>query len=208
MNDGDALVRAILANPGEDTPRLVYADWIEENFGHHPRAEFIRVQIELNATLEPGYYNVGGVPGQFWNSTQVVCIQCVEDQKQCRFHELLQREDLLSKMADAYRIPTDSIAHTLPRQVWTRGFLSNPHLTWEDWINKSQFLIENQPVEVVTLLTPPYRALRHGEYSNTNLNRGIAYSNLALAQRWRNLIFHRGYNPDLEPIWDDTWRGM
>lgn len=30
MNDGDALLRAILAAPDDDAPRLVYADWLEE----------------------------------------------------------------------------------------------------------------------------------------------------------------------------------
>ncbi len=43
MNDGDALLAAIIANPDDDTPRLVYADWLDEN-GDETRAEFIRVQ--------------------------------------------------------------------------------------------------------------------------------------------------------------------
>lgn len=42
---GEALWRAILAEPDEDMPRLVYADWLEEN-GQTLRAEFIRAQIE------------------------------------------------------------------------------------------------------------------------------------------------------------------
>jgi uncharacterized protein (TIGR02996 family) len=37
---------AIRANPDDDTPRLVYADWLQEN-GDEPRAEFIRVQCAL-----------------------------------------------------------------------------------------------------------------------------------------------------------------
>jgi uncharacterized protein (TIGR02996 family) len=45
-SDGDALFRAICEQPWEDTPRLVYADWLEEH-GDALRAEFIRVQIEL-----------------------------------------------------------------------------------------------------------------------------------------------------------------
>ncbi len=35
----------IVENIDDDTPRLVYADWLTEN-GHDDRAEFIRVQIE------------------------------------------------------------------------------------------------------------------------------------------------------------------
>jgi uncharacterized protein (TIGR02996 family) len=44
MHDGDALLAAIIAHPDEDTPRLVYADWLEEN-DQPERAEFIRLQI-------------------------------------------------------------------------------------------------------------------------------------------------------------------
>ncbi|VTR96727.1 Repeat-companion domain protein OS=Isosphaera pallida (strain ATCC 43644 / DSM 9630 / IS1B) GN=Isop_0391 PE=4 SV=1 [Gemmata massiliana] len=46
MSDETALLAAIYANPDEDTPRLVYADWLDEH-GDPARAEFIRVQIEL-----------------------------------------------------------------------------------------------------------------------------------------------------------------
>jgi uncharacterized protein (TIGR02996 family) len=45
MTDGEALLRAVCAAPREDLPRLVYADWLEEN-GQGERAEFIRIQCE------------------------------------------------------------------------------------------------------------------------------------------------------------------
>jgi uncharacterized protein (TIGR02996 family) len=41
-----ALWTAIRAHPDDDTPRLVFADWLQEH-GDEPRAEFIRLQIEL-----------------------------------------------------------------------------------------------------------------------------------------------------------------
>jgi uncharacterized protein (TIGR02996 family) len=46
---GAALLEAILAEPEEDGPRLIYADWLEENGGpaERDRAEFIRIQMEL-----------------------------------------------------------------------------------------------------------------------------------------------------------------
>jgi uncharacterized protein (TIGR02996 family) len=49
MDDGAALMRAILREPEEDTPRLVYADWCDEQDRHlsRVRAEFIRVQVEI-----------------------------------------------------------------------------------------------------------------------------------------------------------------
>jgi len=46
MSDGDALLRAILDDPDDDAPRLVYADWLDEH-GDSSRAAFIRTQIEL-----------------------------------------------------------------------------------------------------------------------------------------------------------------
>jgi uncharacterized protein (TIGR02996 family) len=35
----------VCANPDDDTPRLVFADWLQEN-GEEARAEFIRIQVE------------------------------------------------------------------------------------------------------------------------------------------------------------------
>ena len=51
MIQNEALFRAILDEPEDDAPRLVYADWLEEH-GDGARAEFIRVQCEL-AVLPP-----------------------------------------------------------------------------------------------------------------------------------------------------------
>lgn len=45
----DALLAAVLANPDDDLPRLVFADWLDEN-GDPDEARFIRSQIAL-ATL-------------------------------------------------------------------------------------------------------------------------------------------------------------
>src|SRR5262245_7718189 len=46
MTDRDALLRAIYETPDDDAPRLIYADWLDEN-GDPRQAEFIRVQVEL-----------------------------------------------------------------------------------------------------------------------------------------------------------------
>lgn len=41
-----AFIRAILAEPEDDTPRLVFADWLEEH-GHGARAAWIRASCQL-----------------------------------------------------------------------------------------------------------------------------------------------------------------
>lgn len=50
MTERDALIAAICANPADDTPRLVFADWCGEN-GDPERLEFIRLQCELHALI-------------------------------------------------------------------------------------------------------------------------------------------------------------
>jgi uncharacterized protein (TIGR02996 family) len=46
MTTRDALLAAIRADPADDTVRLVFADWLEEN-GEPDRAEFIRLQCDV-----------------------------------------------------------------------------------------------------------------------------------------------------------------
>jgi len=45
VNEQDALLESIFAEPADDTPRLVYADWLDEH-GEGEYAAFIRLQIE------------------------------------------------------------------------------------------------------------------------------------------------------------------
>ena len=51
-----AFRRAVLADPADDAPRLIYADWLDEQ--GDPRGEFMRVQCRL-AELLPGDEAVG-----------------------------------------------------------------------------------------------------------------------------------------------------
>jgi uncharacterized protein (TIGR02996 family) len=46
LTSDEAFLRAIRESPGDDGPRLVYADWLDEN-GQPERAEFIRIQHRL-----------------------------------------------------------------------------------------------------------------------------------------------------------------
>lgn len=49
MTDEGAFLRAILANPADDLPRLVYADWLDEQQTDETsrKAEFLRVTVAL-----------------------------------------------------------------------------------------------------------------------------------------------------------------
>ena len=53
LTDGQTLLKAICADPENDLPRLVYADFLEEN-GDPDRAAFIRLQVEFTRTARAG----------------------------------------------------------------------------------------------------------------------------------------------------------
>lgn len=51
MSDADHLLDAIWANPDDDTPRLVYADWLEEHdFADYAR--YIRLSIRIAREMQ------------------------------------------------------------------------------------------------------------------------------------------------------------
>ena len=51
MSDRAALLAGIFANPDDDTARLVFADWLDEN-GESKRAAYIRAAVQLNRLEE------------------------------------------------------------------------------------------------------------------------------------------------------------
>jgi uncharacterized protein (TIGR02996 family) len=68
MNDRDALLRAICTDPDDDTPRLVFADWLQEH-GDEDRAEFVRAQVRHAALLRnaaPDANNLAGRARGHW----------------------------------------------------------------------------------------------------------------------------------------------
>src|SRR5262249_26204414 len=51
VDEGQALLRGILAEPNEDAPRLVFADWLEGN-RQPERPQFIRLQCQAARMVE------------------------------------------------------------------------------------------------------------------------------------------------------------
>ena len=139
-------MRAILAQPDEDTPRLVYADCLEEN-DQPERAEFIRVQCEL-ARLEQREID----PDRRANHA-------------CRSRELLDtsvqdpRADnpLQCSLGLAMRYPTLRIAimPSLAMCEFSRGFIDLVACDADDWANWGDEILTQHPVRRVALLTMP-----------------------------------------------------
>lgn len=53
MTHVEAFIRAVREAPSDDAPRLIYADWLEEQ-GQADRAEFIRVQCQIARAPDAG----------------------------------------------------------------------------------------------------------------------------------------------------------
>ena len=52
MNEDEAFIRAIVDNPGDDTPRLVYADWLDDR--DDPRGPYLRAEFEWAKPWQTG----------------------------------------------------------------------------------------------------------------------------------------------------------
>ncbi len=145
MTLDNPFLKALLAEPDDDTLRLAIADWLDEN-DQPARAEFVRVQIEL----------ARGVP----------------DRDRLRYLELRQRELLMAHDAE-WVAPLAQVLECRPGQwggwVFRRGFVEYFNLP-APVINKhgaklakltpvrELFLRPCTPGNVVTLCVKPWLA--------------------------------------------------
>jgi uncharacterized protein (TIGR02996 family) len=52
MSEDEAFIRAVVDSPGDDTPRLVYADWLHDR--DDPRGPYLRAELEIVNSLRSG----------------------------------------------------------------------------------------------------------------------------------------------------------
>jgi uncharacterized protein (TIGR02996 family) len=153
---GAALLADILANPEDDTVRLVLADWMDEH-GDPERAEFIRVQVEL-ARLPPKLVTCSDMGYPY----SVDCPECQEDDRR----EALRRRErslLAGPRPDVYENEvvwfnagdgTDAWRTTF-RPRWRRGFVEAVVCRAADWLAHAAALLARHPIREVTLTTLP-----------------------------------------------------
>lgn len=162
MTDETALLCAICRHPDEDTPRLVYADWLDDH-DRPERAEFIRVQCELAKVECPDKRPHNGCTPHTW----------------CRYCEsrgpLISREmSLLSAHGNGW----DEELHNLiganePHYfrfdlIRDRGFIDSITCTAADWIAHADSLYwhPEQTADCPQCKTPRKRIhiyARHGD---------------------------------------------
>ncbi len=154
-SEEQALLAAVLAEPGDDLPRLALADWWEgqdewEGGDQRERAEFVRVQCAL--ALEKPYTLT--FEGTGYNPPVVMTAPRREANR--RYVALRRREGEL-RWSPYLWAPAGPRWHDAPGWgfEWRRGFIRSATCTAAQWLEHGDLLLAFQPVEEVTLTTVP-----------------------------------------------------
>jgi uncharacterized protein (TIGR02996 family) len=158
MDDATALIASMRAKPEEDTPRLAYADLVEER-GQHLRAELIRVQV-ARARLHPKPRlppplvdgTITGIPDP---------VRSEADALDARAAELLLRLPAPTWCPVTFNWHFDEntfaaqAANPEPWVLVRRGFVEHVRCPWDHWLDWVDWFRANHPCERVTLTTMP-----------------------------------------------------
>ena len=131
MSERIAFIRAICAEPDDDTARLVFADWLQEN-GEGERAEFIRASVRRPAMTTS--YNSATNP---WSDGDhgTIC-------------------ELLRRYGHEWLGPYYELAGGRS-WAWHRGFIASITCTAADFEEHGPTIVESSPIEKVTLTSQP-----------------------------------------------------
>ncbi len=138
------LIDDVLAHPGDDAPRLVFADWCEDN-GEPERAEFVRLQLEMAARAADGRR----ARECSWGGT------CC-----CRSHKLERREaQILDGTPHFLRVGIPAAFSV----EFRRGFVESVRCTLAAWQKHGPAVVRAHPVTRAALTDRrPYASPRPG----------------------------------------------
>lgn len=123
MTHADAFLRDILAHPDDDAPRLIFADWLEEqgDAGSVARAEFIRIQCSLAGDNPP-------------------------DQQRAQLHRCQQQ--ILEEWGKVWVRPIRRLV-----QTWEfhRGFIDEVSMSPEVFLARADQLFRRAPIQHLDL---------------------------------------------------------
>ncbi len=148
------ILAAVIAKPDDDLPRLIAADWWEEN-GQGERAEFVRVQIELAIiTPKPQTHELlfnGSIRSADW-------VDC-----ECRYCALRLRERELVANADDGREWRDfGSFHPYAQTVkFVRGFVEEVTMTAAQWLRHRDAIRAATPIRKLVVsdrINMPYES--------------------------------------------------
>lgn len=134
MNDREALLQGVLDAPDDDAPRLVFADWLEEQ-GETQRAELIRVQCRI------AYLEAEGAG------------RLLSPLLDLEYVPLKRRERELLKGHRLTWLPPACMALESQRAgdacQWHRGFVESVSCTLAAWLEHGPAVVQCQPVREV-----------------------------------------------------------
>src|ERR1700722_5246913 len=120
MTDDQGFIASIIANPKDDLPRLIYADWLEEHGQEHV-AEFIRIRVAIgrNHLLD---HNEKGV----------------DDCRDCEYIDVLElRSRELKPKIEPFPFESKDDKNAFPSVVhqysYYRGFIGEIWMTFTHW---------------------------------------------------------------------------
>jgi uncharacterized protein (TIGR02996 family) len=203
VSDRQPLLNAILAAPADDGPRLVFADWCDENSAPE-RGEFIRVQVARARLPEPELKCIGPLPGFGDHADRAGgrCGRCSKMPGLCEYHVLEDREAELLRtfqLAPPCYRPQETNVHA--RYAWAgpvanlddpnhqgwqfiRGFVESITCPAADWLQHADAITAEHPVREVMLTDRPTRL---GDY--------VDVTTLADLRRYMARYVHRSRWP-------------
>ncbi|HTU93106.1 MAG TPA: TIGR02996 domain-containing protein [Gemmataceae bacterium] len=133
MTHADAFLQDILAHPDDDAPRLIFADWLEEQGDPNSiaRAEFIRIQCALAG---------GQLPEQ-------------------RRTELVRRENqILNEWDEEWVRP---IRRLVKNWEFHRGFIHYIGMSADKFLSRASQLFRHAPIQHLRLTDPSFRQVSY-----------------------------------------------
>jgi uncharacterized protein (TIGR02996 family) len=177
MTDREALLRAVCESPDDDLPRLVFADWLEEH-DEPERAEFIRVQVELNRQ-------------------HVVSLETV------RLHDRMLA--LLDAHLQDWLDELPQLPGVQWSDVWSRGFPEEVTIdSLRDFATHQEAILHSAPVQKVTV----WDAIGFGRFAETPLVRGIQTLAFCRPRFTNGMAKQLLHNPNIGPITCIDLRGQ
>jgi len=161
MSDRAAFMKRIIEDKFSDAPRLVFADWLEEH-GDPLRAEFIRIQIEIENAMKgcscgSCMRRHGPGPHQHTNgpcaaSRLKVKVNGERQPAYFRSHTLLE-EHGKQWLADDFCGSEQRARIYTNNMVFTRGFMAEIETTGPLWVEQGDWFTSRAPIERVKLMT-------------------------------------------------------
>jgi uncharacterized protein (TIGR02996 family) len=155
LTDADCMLRAVIARPEDDAPRLAFADWCDEH-GDETWGEFIRVQCELDRRWPDRFEAKCSECGSKGHPTRQCFSWCESDLKRLSTREDVLNGDMGFRFYDQLAPFGNKGVGIRPNVVGDfalvrRGFVAHISLPAADFVRHAGELFGRWPIERVTL---------------------------------------------------------